>query len=560
MTFIKRMKRGKYVYLAECKSVRDGKKVRTVVINYLGREGEEKGVPLETKKQTFDWKPPERSSRYGDVAVLWEIANELKMSQTIDRICFGKSEIEGISAGKLLTIWAINRVIDPQSATQLDQWLQTTVLPDIVGISDYTIRKDDFYASLDAVCHYERNLGKICENIARIDEMLYIQWRTLHPLPLGKEELIAYDLTAVPVFGDTCPLAERGYNATNSKEKQIKLGVLISKFDKQPISHQVYPGNFNDIITMEGLVPRLDDFAIQGGTLIWDRGNTSKNTVQSFEKYEWDLICGVPKKSKEVVEIVRDTEILPNLENHVPCGKKGHIYAIKKTATFFGKERNAVIYLNLDKSTRCLTERNYRLSEISEKLTSIQEKCKGMTHKSVEKEIKRTLTKYHRFVEIHWLEPDSPCFNWNINQNEKILAEKTDGKYLLYATNSEISAKDVVMMYLNKDYVEKFFRDVKSENEITPVRHQLESRVCASMFVGVLAYRLKAALKFKIESTDSRDITLSSSNFLKQLNRVEKLEMSVNGSKDFFFVNLTKEVKDQVIALNMKNLFPSRDL
>jgi len=60
-------------------------------------------------------------------------------------------------------------------------------------------------------------------------------------------------------------------------------------------------------------------------------------------------------------------------------------------------------------------------------------------------------------------------------------------------------AKEVVVMYLNKGYVEKFFRDVESKNVITPVRHQLESSVCALVFVGVLANQLKAALKFKTE-------------------------------------------------------------
>ncbi len=559
MTFIKRMKRGNYVYLAECKSVRDGKKVRTVVIKYLGREGEQQGVPLETKKQTYNWTPPERSSRYGDVSVLWEVANELKMVQTIDRVCTGKSEIEGISPGKLLTIWAINRVIDPESATQLDRWLQTTALPDIVGILGYNIRKDDMYASLDAVCQYKKEIGKISENISRIDEMLYNQWRNLHPLPLGEKEVIAYDLTAVKVFGDSCPLAERGYNAANSTEKQIKLAILISKFDKQPIAQQIYPGNFNDITTMEGLVPRLDDFSISEGTLIWDRGNTSKKTVETLEKYGWNLICGVPKKPKEVLELIRDTEVLPNLENHVPCGKNGYIYAIKKSATFYGKERNAIIYLNLDKSTRCLTERNHRLSEINEKLTKLQEKCDGVSLKTVKKEVDVILSKHRRFVDLEWLDTESPYFNWSINHEEQKLAEKTDGKYLIYASNPEISAKDVVMTYLHKDYVEKFFRDIKSENEITPVRHQLESRVIASTFVGVLAYRLKSALKFKVDTTESSDITMSSTEFLKQLNRVERFEMVVNGLKDFFFVNLTKKLLDQTVALDMKNLFTPRN-
>ena len=539
--------------------MREGKKVRTVIVKYLGREGEQKGVVAEPKQELYCWKPPERSSRHGDVALLWELAETLKIEQTIDRICLGKSGLEGITPGKLLTIWAINRVIDPQSATQLDQWIQTTSLPSIAGFSSKNLRKDDFYAALDAVAYFNKNLGKICENISRIEEMLYSHWRESHPLPLGEEEVIAYDLTAVPIFGDTCPLAANGYNASHSQDKQIKMGVLISKFDKLPISHQIYPGNFNDIITMEGIVPRLDDFAINEGTLIWDRGNTSKKTVTTLERNGWEVVCGVAKRSKEVKNIVSSTDVAPNLENHVPCGKKGHIYAVQKTAELFGEERNVVVYLNLDKSTRCLAERNYKLNEISNKLTILQDNIDGLSTKSIRKLLNVLLKDYKKFFEIRWAENDKPCFTWEIKHDERILTEKTVGKYLLYATNKKISAQEVVMMYLNKDYVEKFFRDTKSENEIYPVRHQLESRVRASMFVGVLAYRLKAALTFLIKSSNSKDIVHSPTEFIKLLGRVERIEMEHDDQYEYFFLNLTKKLKDQAIALNMKNLFSARN-
>ena len=128
-----------------------------------------------------------------------------------------------------------------QSSCLHYQWIQTTSLPSIVGFSSKNLRKDDFYAALDAVAYFDKNLGKICENISRVEEMLYSHWRESHPLPLGEEEEIAYDLTALPFFGDTCPLAANGYNASHSQDKQIKMGVLISKFDKLPISHNIYP-------------------------------------------------------------------------------------------------------------------------------------------------------------------------------------------------------------------------------------------------------------------------------------------------------------------------------
>jgi len=136
---------------------------------------------------------------------------------------------------------------------------------------------------------------------------------------------------------------------------------------------------------MEGIVPRLNDFPINEGTLIWDRENTSQKTVTTLEKYGWELICGVAKRSKEAIDIVSTTDVIPNLENHVPCGKKGHIYAIQKTAKLFGKERNVVVYLNLDKSTRCMAERNYKLNEISEKLKNLQDNKDELSSESVKK-------------------------------------------------------------------------------------------------------------------------------------------------------------------------------
>jgi hypothetical protein len=137
MTFIKRMKRGKNVYLAECKSVREGKKVRTVIVEYLGREGDQKGVVAEPKQEPYCWKPPERSSRHGDVALLWELAETLKLTQTIDRICLGKSGLEGITPGKLLTIWAINRVIDPQMR---HNWINGSKQPHYHPSQDFPVR------------------------------------------------------------------------------------------------------------------------------------------------------------------------------------------------------------------------------------------------------------------------------------------------------------------------------------------------------------------------------------------------------------------------------------
>jgi transposase len=45
-----------------------------------------------------------------------------------------------------------------------------------------------------------------------------------------------------------------------------------------------------------------------------------------------------------------------------------------------------------------------------------------------------------------------------------------DEKYLLYATDSSLTAPEIVRMYFEKDFVEKIFRDLKTYNPYSAVR------------------------------------------------------------------------------------------
>ena len=73
---IKRIKKKSGVYLAQYESYRDEDgNVKTKYCGYLGKEGEEKGMPL-PKKSAHVETPlyPEISKRAGDVKLMWAIA------------------------------------------------------------------------------------------------------------------------------------------------------------------------------------------------------------------------------------------------------------------------------------------------------------------------------------------------------------------------------------------------------------------------------------------------------------------------------------------------------
>jgi transposase len=113
-------------------------------------------------------------------------------------------------------------------------------------------------------------------------------------------------------------------------------------------------------------------------------------------------------------------------------------------------------------------------------------------------------------------------------------------------------------MYLEKDFIEKAFRTIKTDEDLKPIRHRLESRVKAIIFVCTLAYRLLSSLRWMINSSNSKDVKLPESIFLKKLARVEKLEVNLGKEIEVFFVNVTIDLKKQVAALGMADLFAGR--
>jgi len=209
MSWIRRIKRGNQVYLYEVTSIWEDGRPKQKMIRYLGVESDQEKVPKpKTKRMHPERIYPLQSLVAGDVMLLWQIAESLNIVNTIDRYVMGLEDIEGPSPGKYLLSWAINRILDPESATQLDAWVRSTVLPDILGMEPTDFTKDAYLRSLDAICSQSRKTGRIQSHIPTIEVELYQRWRQLHPLPVQNPETIAFDLTPIPTYGTECPLIE----------------------------------------------------------------------------------------------------------------------------------------------------------------------------------------------------------------------------------------------------------------------------------------------------------------------------------------------------------------
>ncbi len=541
MSWIKRVKRGNLIYLYECTSVREDGKVKSKMIKYLGVESDVPKIPKpKTKRVHPEQIYPKRSFRAGDVALFWHIAKQSNMINIIDRICLGQENIDGPTPGKFLTVWAINRALDPQSATQIESWVPSTILPQLAGIKPEKFTKDAFLSALDAICISSKINGRVQSLIPPIEEVLYQKWRLDNPIITNPDAQYAFDLTPIISFSQTCQLSEAGYKTRQTKRLQINLSLFASKEEHYPIAHIVHPGSFQSITTVTNLIVRLRELAIPPGTIIWDRGNTSKKTIEEIESLDWKVICGVSKTLKQVREILTVTDP-PIKPEYLVDSKSMNLYAMKVNNSLYGNQGAVSVYTNIDRKISDLKKRNVVLLEISRDLKRLQSTAHSMSLDKLQNSIDEILGEWQKFfkISIKSSEQGSELI-WEPNDNEREQAEKLDGKWLIYSSDPSLAAEHVIKTYIEKDFIEKLFENVKSFEEIQPLRHRLESRVLGIIFVCTLALRLKAALRWIIHSKE-RESDMSVEMLMKKLERVEYVEFNVGDSMDAYFINMQKK-------------------
>ena len=551
---IKHRRRGDRIYLEEWRTFREGKKVRSKFVRYLGPEG---GPKRSGPGSILDRVRHDRSRRAGAVRLLWWLAEDLGIPTSIDRISGRDSDPDAPSAGKILTAWAINRVLDPLSATQLENWTPTTDLPVLAGIPAEAFQKDTFLRALDWICHDDPSRALVVDRTLDLEEELTRHWRERYPLPKGETEALAYDLTSVLFFGVTCPIATPGRNPDHQQRLQVNVGAVVSRHDRMLWRHFVYRGQRHGTGTMRNLLVELQQAKIVPGLLIVDRGLVGKAIVEEVRGTGWHLLGGISKSTKEIREIL-DTVKVPEMPSSVvQATRGGAIYAAKARRRLWKEEREVTVYTSAARAMEDRSERNLALANLGKALNALSEKGKAWSEGKLHEAIEGVLGEWKEFVQVRVRRSgEGPRVAWSYRDRVIREAARQDGKYALLCTDPRLSAVEVVAQYLGKDFVEKAFRTWKSGIEVEPVRHRRERRVRAYLFVCSLAYRLEMALRWKLLEgrVPEAKVAEYQERLLAELDRVERAEVSLGGQARTWYLNITDNVRDGLRRLKQADL------
>ena len=360
----------------------------------------------------------------------------------------------------------VGRIIAPEASKlgMTRAWADTTLADDL-GVAD--AHEDELYGAMDWLIERQ---GAIEKRLAK------------RHLKAGG--LVLFDLTSSWFEGVTCPLAKLGYSCDGKPGTlQVNYGILTD--DRGcPVSVSVFDGNTGD---PKALLPQVEklrtEFGI--GTLVMagDRGMISSVQIEAMRKLDgvqWitALKSGAIAKLADGGALQLDLFDDRNLISLTSADYPGE--------RLIACRNPALAKLRTGKRKDLIAATTAELDKVKAMVMRGRLEGRDKIGVRVGKVIKKYKVGKHFDLDIR-----DGSFGSDVNA-ERVAAEAAlDGLYVIRTSVAagDMNAEQAVLNYERLAEVERGFRTLKGiDLSVRPIRHRLEDRVKAHIFLSMLAY------------------------------------------------------------------------
>ena len=399
----------------------------------------------------------------------------------------------------------VNRCQHPYSKRSTEEWLS----------------KEAYFPPAEELelQHYYRAMDFLLDTGQELELALYEHYRQLS----GKTtDMVFYDTTSSYFESDSDQeeeLRQYGYSRDHRPDcKQIVLGLAVDR-DGLPLGSDVFPGNTQDVETVQQMVAKIKGLGIQRCIFVSDCGMVSQKNLDTMEEAGLETLVGM--RMRQLKEVKQQALSKRGRFTQLPCGLG------VKEAPMDGY-RYVVVY-NKEQAKKDAHIRD----EVVERLEALLARIDA--GKATACQIQHPMMK--RFTRT--------LKDGRVKLNAMKVREdaKYDGKYVL-RTTSDLSLADAVAAYKTLYRIERGFRTIKSVLRIRPMYHHADHRIISHVKLCVLAYFIVRYVEVKTGQSWEQITRL-----FRQLHVVELITEagSVYRRSDLF-----KEHKAVLKALNIQ--------
>lgn len=544
------------------------------------------------------------SLEHGAIIFWQKIWNQLSLSETIKKLVKLQDKRITLDVEKYIQMMTINRCIDPLSKLAVTRWVETTCYKQMRGYKDLRGEVEYFYRSMDYLLKIKDDLElalfKRLENLFSINvkltfyditssffytdncpisengysrdsrpdrEQIVIgvvtSWEGYpikHFVFCGdtKDETtvaqVVKNLRAEYCIEETIFVGDRGMITKLNLDRIEKEGfdyIMGVKFRQDEICEMVFSDlqgedceEYKDlkiwekkIKIKEFLVWKAKQILVKSGIKIIDEKLKVLQEQIVIESNDKSPTYTIYKKILQ--DIAQDIELKT-------CQKIFRV--IKKYHGKYEDELRYIVCLNGERKDSTCQRRQEYISKISKELDKVFSEDKReheliKVEKSINKIFEGYRGKYKKFFEIQRDETNKKALGYRLNQDEIEKEKQLDGIFVLLTSRMDLSKSKVVESYKNLQEVEILFDDLKNFVDIRPIRHWLEVRVRAHVFICILSLLLKRI--FEIHYLGCKSVTEPLEQIYKSKLIKYKVKFSEREDRSKILVKVTNTTAEQ---------------
>ena len=401
----------------------------------------------------------ERSRPHGHVELLMEVARKLKLPWLIDPRPSPQRD-------RVLAM-ILQRLLNPASKLATTRLWHTTTLGEELSLEDTD--EDDLYEAMDWLLERQDRIeGKLAKR------------------HLSEGDPVLYDVSSSYYEGESCPLMQFGHNRDGRRDRPMVVYGVLADGMGRPLAVEAYAGNTGDPTTVGDQVEKVRGrFGLKRVVLVGDRGLLTETQIRHLKRYPgvgW--ISALRHRQirrlveSEAVQLsLFDRRHLAEVRSPDYPGERLIVCHNPILAEHRRQKRDALLEATeeaLEGIARQVTRRTRTpllATEIAEKVGGVKNRFQVAKH--FRTEIADGVFRYERHTEA-------------ITREAQL-----DGFYILRTSEGadRLETTEVVRRYKDLTRVERAFRSLKTVDlEIRPIRHRVEGRVRAHLFLCLLAY------------------------------------------------------------------------
>ena len=417
----------------------------------------------------------------------------------LDRV-FSPLKSKGINLCALLCAMIAYKITDNFSISKCAEWLNNPERLDYYHLKSF--HQKTLYRALEL-------LG---EHFAAI--MKSIQCYLFSHYKFEKTDLYL-DWTTLVLWGLHCDLGEYGYSRDHRSDKlQVTIGLSeLASPVNIPLGLTVLPGNTNDMTHFRSTFTQVSSQLNKPSLIVFDKGANSEENLDLIEACGHDYLTPMKHNLSIDKRIKTFWESNPECINPEEENPNKKIYGVKIPF------KSHVDYIYYSPERELLDNAAHHKAAVKQlEEARLVEEC--IRHKK--KLPKRYTTLKNKLLKFKC----SIQTTLGDRSDEEILEELECGLrtgregFFILKSSRNLTLKEALRIYREKDAVEKLFQSLKNEIEIKPVRVWTEKSVkgvlligfLAQLFVSLVRYQKpevkKSATKFFLKSLENLTVTV----------------------------------------------------